>query len=196
MHCFGSLTFLRHVFYISVFVLVQRNWACFTWKGALEIKTSLLLKLLLSFHSYCDPRCINKPWKTIFALSPVAGLDWSPGLIREDVIIVFHVQSTVLAGAVPVVNCATGFVPNSQTKDPDDQCSWRSLSWSVSGCGEVWGQQTASAEWDPVSLINSHHCMHYKDRGHSVSCLLLLKVGKKITVVIPFLLVLGLLRPQ
>ena len=30
---------LPSVFYILVFVLVQRHWACFTWKGALEIKS-------------------------------------------------------------------------------------------------------------------------------------------------------------
>ena len=32
-----------HVFYSFVFALVQRNRACFTWKGALEIRSSSLL---------------------------------------------------------------------------------------------------------------------------------------------------------
>ena len=41
--CFGVS--YMHVFCIFVFALVQRNWACFTWKGALEI--CLLLPLLL-----------------------------------------------------------------------------------------------------------------------------------------------------
>ena len=31
-----------HVFYIFVFVLVQCNWVCFTWKGPLEIQSLLL----------------------------------------------------------------------------------------------------------------------------------------------------------
>ena len=35
------------MFCILVFAPVQRNWACFTWKGALEI-SSILLSLLLS----------------------------------------------------------------------------------------------------------------------------------------------------
>ena len=36
-----------HVSCIFVFAPVQRNWACFTWKGALEIRSILLLLLLL-----------------------------------------------------------------------------------------------------------------------------------------------------
>ena len=32
-----------HVFCIFVFAPVQPNWACFTWKGALEIRSLLLL---------------------------------------------------------------------------------------------------------------------------------------------------------
>ena len=36
-----------HVFCISVFALVQHNWACFTWKGAVETRSLLLLILLI-----------------------------------------------------------------------------------------------------------------------------------------------------
>ena len=36
-----------HVFCIFVFAPVQCNCACFTWKGALEIRSLLLLSLLL-----------------------------------------------------------------------------------------------------------------------------------------------------
>ena len=39
-----------HVFCSFVFAPVQRNWACFTWKGALEIR-SLLLSLFLVLFS-------------------------------------------------------------------------------------------------------------------------------------------------
>ena len=39
-----------HVFYIFAFAPVQRNWACFTWKGALEIWLLLLLLLLFIRH--------------------------------------------------------------------------------------------------------------------------------------------------
>ena len=37
--------FYMHAFSIFVFAPVQRNWACFTWKSALEIRSSLLLLL-------------------------------------------------------------------------------------------------------------------------------------------------------
>ena len=40
-----------HVFCIFVFAPVQHNWACFTWKGALEICSLLLLLLLLLYKS-------------------------------------------------------------------------------------------------------------------------------------------------
>ena len=40
-----------YAFCISVFAPVQRNLACFTWKGALEIRSLLLLLLLLSPNS-------------------------------------------------------------------------------------------------------------------------------------------------
>ena len=36
-----------HVFCIFVFAPVQCSWACFTWNGALELRSSLLLILLL-----------------------------------------------------------------------------------------------------------------------------------------------------
>ena len=36
-----------HVFCIFVFALVQRKWACFTWKGATAIQSLSLLLLLL-----------------------------------------------------------------------------------------------------------------------------------------------------
>ena len=36
-----------HVFCIFVFAPVQRNWACFTWTGTLQIRSLLLLLLLL-----------------------------------------------------------------------------------------------------------------------------------------------------
>ena len=36
-----------HVFCIFVFAPVQHNWACFTWKGAIQIRSLLLLLLLL-----------------------------------------------------------------------------------------------------------------------------------------------------
>ena len=43
-YCFECL--LCMCFCIFVFAPVQRNWACFTWKGALEIRSLLLLLLL------------------------------------------------------------------------------------------------------------------------------------------------------
>ena len=43
---------------IFVFEPVQRNWACFTWKGALEI-CSLLLLLLSRSWSWC---CHRSKW--------------------------------------------------------------------------------------------------------------------------------------
>ena len=48
---FGHMLFwvsYMHVFCIFVCALVQRNWACFTWKGALGLR-SLLLFLLFFF---------------------------------------------------------------------------------------------------------------------------------------------------
>ena len=45
---FGCLISYMHVFCIFVFAPVQRNWACFIWKGALEIRSSLLLSSSLS----------------------------------------------------------------------------------------------------------------------------------------------------
>ena len=48
--CFGCPIYYMHVFCIFVFALVQRNWAYFTWKGTLEIRSllSLLSKLTLT----------------------------------------------------------------------------------------------------------------------------------------------------
>ena len=45
-----------HVFCIFVFAPVQRNWACFTRKGALEIRL-LLLSLLLWWWVFCLWAC-------------------------------------------------------------------------------------------------------------------------------------------
>ena len=42
--CFKCLTCMCSVFF--VFAPVQRNGACFTWKGALEVRSLLLLLLL------------------------------------------------------------------------------------------------------------------------------------------------------
>ena len=42
-YCFGVS--YMHAFYSFIFAPVQRNWACFTWKGALEIRSLLLLLL-------------------------------------------------------------------------------------------------------------------------------------------------------
>ena len=49
---FWCLTLLMLVFHILVFVLVLCSWACFTWKGALQIKSSssLLLKSYRNVH--------------------------------------------------------------------------------------------------------------------------------------------------
>ena len=44
---FWSRTLDMHVFCIFVFAPVQRSWACFTWKGALEVCSLLLLSLQL-----------------------------------------------------------------------------------------------------------------------------------------------------
>ena len=44
-----------HIFSIFVFALVQRNWACFTWKGPLEICSLLLLSLLSVPLCVCSP---------------------------------------------------------------------------------------------------------------------------------------------
>ena len=41
----------KHAFSIFVFAPVQHNWACFTWKSALEICSLLLLLLLISLRS-------------------------------------------------------------------------------------------------------------------------------------------------
>ena len=41
-----------HAFSIFVFAPVQRNWACFTWKSALEIRSLLLLLFLLLLPTY------------------------------------------------------------------------------------------------------------------------------------------------
>ena len=41
-----------HVFSIFAFAPVQHNWACFTWKGTLEICSLLLLLLLFSRAGY------------------------------------------------------------------------------------------------------------------------------------------------
>ena len=59
---FGHLLFwvsYMHVFCIFVFAAVQRNWACFTWKGALEICSLLLLLLLLSSLLLCVDSTIH-----------------------------------------------------------------------------------------------------------------------------------------
>ena len=42
-----------HAFCIFAFAPVQRNWACFTWKGALEIRSLLLLLTLPVFQYNC-----------------------------------------------------------------------------------------------------------------------------------------------
>ena len=41
-----------HAFSIFVFAPVQRNWACFTWKSALEICSLLLLLLPIALGHY------------------------------------------------------------------------------------------------------------------------------------------------
>ena len=46
-----------HAFCIFVFASVQRNWACFTWKSALEIR-SLLLLLLQKLYAVCSLGCV------------------------------------------------------------------------------------------------------------------------------------------
>ena len=43
----------KSVFCILVFAPVQRSWACFTWKGALEIHSFFFFFLLLLFSSEC-----------------------------------------------------------------------------------------------------------------------------------------------
>ena len=42
-----------HVFCIFVFAPVQRNWACFTWKGALEIRSLLSSTSRAIYCYYC-----------------------------------------------------------------------------------------------------------------------------------------------
>ena len=44
-YCFECLICMCFVFF--VFALVQRNWACFTWKGALEVRSLLLLLVVV-----------------------------------------------------------------------------------------------------------------------------------------------------
>ena len=50
------LFWVLHAFYTFVFVLVQRNSACFTWTGAVAIQ-SLLLLLLLEYIDTGSQRC-------------------------------------------------------------------------------------------------------------------------------------------
>ena len=52
-----------------VFVLVQGNWACFTWKGALEMQSFLLLK---SPYSYTLPILFCSILGCVFSVKEVA----------------------------------------------------------------------------------------------------------------------------
>ena len=47
-----SVLYAMHVFCIFVFAPVQRNGTCFTWKGALEIRSLLLLLFLSSLSTW------------------------------------------------------------------------------------------------------------------------------------------------
>ena len=67
-----------HVFCIFVFAPVQRNWACFTWKGALE-KLSLLLLLLLLLLLFIWPCFSLKGFAKEIKLAKAAYL----GYIKE-----------------------------------------------------------------------------------------------------------------
>ena len=49
-YCFG-VSYI-HAFSIFVFAPVQRNWACFTWKSALEIRSLLLLLLHACMYTH------------------------------------------------------------------------------------------------------------------------------------------------
>ena len=54
-YCFECLICMHFV--LCVFGPVQRNWACFTWKGALEIRSLLLLLLLLLYYFLFQEAC-------------------------------------------------------------------------------------------------------------------------------------------
>ena len=50
--CVDTLYWVSFVFHIYVFALVQRSWACFTWKGTVEIQSLLLLFNYYYYYYY------------------------------------------------------------------------------------------------------------------------------------------------
>ena len=79
LHTADSLNgFYMHVFHIFVFAPVQRSWACFTWKGALEIRSLLLLLLLLLFsQAHCQGFSTGTPFS-----SPLLSVNGSDNKIK------------------------------------------------------------------------------------------------------------------
>ena len=64
---FGHMLFwvyYMHVFYSFVRALVQRSWACFTWKDALEIHYYYLSAWLLSTKNYLLPT-VTTQWPVL-----------------------------------------------------------------------------------------------------------------------------------
>ena len=60
--CLICMVSYMHVFCIFVFAPVQLIWACFTWNGALEIRSLLLLptELFQSIYNSTNPKEISK----------------------------------------------------------------------------------------------------------------------------------------
>ena len=59
-HCLDTCCFWEsYTFCVFVFAPVQRNWACFTWKGTLEIRSLLLVEVVCSlYHQHWTSPCL------------------------------------------------------------------------------------------------------------------------------------------
>ena len=59
-HCLDTCCFWEsYTFCVFVFAPVQRNWACFTWKGTLEIRSLLLAEVVCSlYHQHWTSPCL------------------------------------------------------------------------------------------------------------------------------------------
>ena len=138
-----------HVFCIFVFAFVQRNWARFTWKGALEICVLLLLLLLL-LNIY-----------TLFLIvlcstisSPLLTLE-SPLLIIIMIIITKHLHTLsdcfVLYDLITTVNLGISSAVHF--------CSWMAVK-------KLWQVLDLSL---PIMLISesSRACRAYNRLQHS-----------------------------
>ena len=115
-----------HVFCIFVFAPIQRSWACFTWKGALEIRSLLLFFPQVDICSSHPQRHRKRTCK----------LNWSVGVL---------VQSLACISDRIIFICVTGarHVCHSQKERPlHPVCGW---DWR---CGaEAWRPQLWWAEW-------------------------------------------------